>query len=71
MHKPGHPGWLPAAPYVVGLIELAEGPTMLSLILPGTQPLQVGGHASACADRHRRSRPTCLQTSGTRSRGEA
>ncbi|MEW6630656.1 MAG: zinc ribbon domain-containing protein [Pseudomonadota bacterium] len=43
VHKPGHPGWLPAAPYVVGLVELAEGPTMLSLILAGTQPLRVGG----------------------------
>ncbi|MCE8470816.1 OB-fold domain-containing protein, partial [Rhodovulum sulfidophilum] len=31
--KPGHPGWIPAAPYVVGLVELAEGPTMLSHIL--------------------------------------
>jgi uncharacterized OB-fold protein len=42
VHKPGHPGWLPAAPYLVGLVELAEGPTMLSFILPGTRPLQVG-----------------------------
>ncbi|TGS16822.1 Zn-ribbon domain-containing OB-fold protein [Mesorhizobium sp. M2E.F.Ca.ET.209.01.1.1] len=42
VHRPGHPGWLPAAPYVVGLVELAEGPTMLSFILPGTRPLQVG-----------------------------
>lgn len=31
--KPGHPGWQPAAPYAVGLVALAEGPTMLSLIL--------------------------------------
>ncbi|TPJ36996.1 zinc ribbon domain-containing protein [Mesorhizobium sp. B2-8-3] len=42
VHKPGHPGWLPAAPYVVGLVELAEGPTILSFILPGTRPRQVG-----------------------------
>ncbi|TPM24093.1 zinc ribbon domain-containing protein [Mesorhizobium sp. B2-3-5] len=42
VHKPGHPGWLPAAPYVVGLIELAEGPTMLSFIQPGARPPQVG-----------------------------
>ncbi|RAZ92590.1 hypothetical protein DPM33_01445 [Mesorhizobium hawassense] len=42
VHKPGNPGWLPAAPYVVGLVELAEGPTMLSFILPGTRSLQVG-----------------------------
>ncbi|MDX8465404.1 zinc ribbon domain-containing protein [Mesorhizobium sp. VK23B] len=41
VHKPGHPGWLPAAPYVVGLVELAEGPTMLSFILPGLRPPRV------------------------------
>lgn len=32
VHRPGHPGWVPAAPYVVGLVELEEGPTMLSLV---------------------------------------
>jgi uncharacterized protein len=32
VHKPGHAGWLPAVPYVVGLVELVEGPTMLSLV---------------------------------------
>ncbi|QKC94678.1 Zn-ribbon domain-containing OB-fold protein [Mesorhizobium sp. NZP2298] len=42
VHKPGHPGWLPAAPYVVGLVELAEGPTMLSFILPGMRSPKVG-----------------------------
>lgn len=31
--RPGHPGWEPAVPYVVGLVELAEGPTMLSHLL--------------------------------------
>lgn len=31
--KPGNEGWLPAVPYVVGLVELDEGPTMLSTIL--------------------------------------
>jgi len=30
IHRPSHPAWLPAAPYVLALIELAEGPTMLS-----------------------------------------
>lgn len=39
VHKPGHPAWLPAAPYVVGLVELAEGPTMTSLILSGGEPV--------------------------------
>lgn len=31
--KPGHPGWIPVTPYIVGLVELVEGPTMLSHIL--------------------------------------
>ena len=42
VYKPGHPGWLPAAPYVVGLVELAEGSTMLSFILPGAREPKVG-----------------------------
>lgn len=33
VYKPGHPGWAPAAPYYVGLVELDEGPTLLSHIL--------------------------------------
>lgn len=33
IHKPGHPGWALVTPYVVGLVELSEGPTMLSHIL--------------------------------------
>jgi uncharacterized OB-fold protein len=41
--KPGHPGWLPAAPYVVGLVELVEGPTMLSYIaVPADHACTVG-----------------------------
>lgn len=32
VHKPGHPGWAGAAPYVVAILSLAEGPTMLSLL---------------------------------------
>lgn len=40
--KPGHPGWSPAAPYVIGLVELAEGPTMLSHILTNGHAPQVG-----------------------------
>ena len=31
--RPGHPGWQSVAPYAVGLVRLAEGPTMLSHIL--------------------------------------
>lgn len=40
--KPGHPGWIPATPYYVGLVELAEGPTMLSHILAPAGSLTVG-----------------------------
>lgn len=40
--KPGHPGWLPVAPYVIGLVELAEGPTMLSHILMNEQDPKIG-----------------------------
>lgn len=42
VHKPGHPGWLPAAPYVVGLVELEEGPTMLSFIVAEEAACAVG-----------------------------
>lgn len=43
VYKPGHPAWKVVAPYVVALIQLEEGPTMLSLIV-GTKPnrVQVG-----------------------------
>ncbi len=40
--RPGHPGWVDAAPYVVGLVELAEGPTMLTHILAPPPALHVG-----------------------------
>jgi uncharacterized OB-fold protein len=40
--KPGHPGWIPAAPYFVGLVEMAEGPTMLSHILTEKETISVG-----------------------------
>ena len=33
VHRPGHPGWLPAVPYVVAVIRLAEGPTMLTALI--------------------------------------
>lgn len=33
IHRAGHPGWQPAAPYVIGIVHLHEGPSMLSLIL--------------------------------------
>lgn len=43
VHRPGHPGWLPVAPYTVGLVELEEGPTMLSFIVEeGQGPPPIG-----------------------------
>jgi uncharacterized OB-fold protein len=41
--KPGHPGWLPVVPYVVGLVSLSEGPTILSHILGPHDAMAVGG----------------------------
>lgn len=57
--KPGHPGWIPATPYFVGLVELDEGPTMLSHIISAGQkvgagaplrfaPTQIGGRVLPC-----------------------
>lgn len=40
--KPGHPGWLPAVPYYVGLVRLSEGPTMLSHIVDERHSIRVG-----------------------------
>ncbi|MDC0738916.1 zinc ribbon domain-containing protein [Cognatishimia sp. SS12] len=42
IHKPGHPGWASIAPYVVGLVRLREGPTLLSHILTDGQAPRVG-----------------------------
>ena len=42
VHKPSHPGWVPAVPYHVGLVELDEGPTLLSHILLQPEHLTVG-----------------------------
>lgn len=42
VHKPAHPGWVPVAPYIVGLVELEEGPTMLSHILANSVAPMVG-----------------------------
>jgi len=33
IHRPGHFAWTPVAPYVIALVELEEGPTMLSQLL--------------------------------------
>jgi uncharacterized OB-fold protein len=42
VHRPGHPAWVEVAPYVIGLVELAEGPTMLSVIIEGNAEAYVG-----------------------------
>ena len=42
VQKPGHPGWIMAAPYTVILVELDEGPTMLSLLVGGNEDIAVG-----------------------------
>jgi uncharacterized OB-fold protein len=41
IHRPGHPGWEPAAPYTIGLVELDEGPTMLSHLFVATPVLHM------------------------------
>ncbi|WP_419908353.1 Zn-ribbon domain-containing OB-fold protein [Hoeflea sp.] len=42
IHKPGHPGWVQAAPYTVILVELDEGPTMLSHLVGAKDGMAVG-----------------------------
>lgn len=33
VHRPGHPGWQEAAPFPLGIVELEEGPSMLTQLL--------------------------------------
>lgn len=40
VHKPGHPGWKAAAPYTVAVIDLTEGPRMLTALV-GVEPADV------------------------------
>lgn len=43
VHRPGHPAWETVTPYLLGLVELAEGPTMLThLLIDPSYPLSVG-----------------------------
>ncbi|CAM3895931.1 Zn-ribbon domain-containing OB-fold protein [Lederbergia lenta] len=43
VHKPGHPAWSEVAPYVLGIVELDEGPTMMShLLLDPKRDLHIG-----------------------------
>lgn len=42
IYKSGHPGWTSAAPYTVILVELDEGPTMLSHLVDAKDEVTVG-----------------------------
>lgn len=42
VHRPGHFGWAPVTPYAIGLVELAEGPTLLTHVLAAEDQLRVG-----------------------------
>lgn len=33
VHRPGHPGWLAVTPYIVALVKLDEGPTILTTLI--------------------------------------
>jgi uncharacterized OB-fold protein len=46
IRKPGHPGWIAATPYLVGLVELDEGPTLLSHILAAGNYVRIGDRLS-------------------------
>lgn len=39
VHRAGHPAWQEKAPYVVGVVELEEGPSLLSHILVPSEEL--------------------------------
>ena len=41
-HVPGHPAWTPEVPYVIALVELDEGPRLLTNILADPQEVSVG-----------------------------
>ena len=43
VHRPGHPGWQDIAPYPVGIVELEEGPSMLTqLLVDSPENLKMG-----------------------------
>lgn len=45
VHRPGHPAWEALAPYVLGIVHLADGPQMLSHILLESQEAAYVGMA--------------------------
>ncbi|MFC7404035.1 Zn-ribbon domain-containing OB-fold protein [Georgenia alba] len=42
VHRPGHPGWAPTAPYPLAVVDLAEGPRMLAHVLADPADVHVG-----------------------------
>ncbi|MFK9094209.1 Zn-ribbon domain-containing OB-fold protein [Bacillus salipaludis] len=43
VHRSGHPGWEEITPFVLGVVELEEGPSMMShLLLKPFEDLQIG-----------------------------
>ncbi len=42
VHRAGHPGWAAVAPYSVGLVELDEGPTLLTHLLDLPADYEIG-----------------------------
>jgi uncharacterized protein len=49
VHRPGHPGFLDDSPYVVGLIDLAEGPRVLASVVGcSVDSVFVGARVRVC-----------------------
>ena len=42
VHRAGHPSWAAVAPYAVGLVELDEGPVLMTHVLATPAPCRVG-----------------------------
>lgn len=49
VHRPGHPGWESVAPYPVAVVELHEGPTMLTMLVEVNEgTLHIGMNVEVC-----------------------
>ncbi|MDC3415855.1 Zn-ribbon domain-containing OB-fold protein [Aquibacillus salsiterrae] len=49
VHRPGHPAWQAVAPYVVAIVELEEGPSMMThLLVDVKQKLDIGTPLELC-----------------------
>jgi uncharacterized OB-fold protein len=60
-HVPAHPAWLPEVPYVVALVELDEGPRMLTNILGADHASVRVGDRVRLADREARTDRRLIQ----------